>query len=86
MKKNKLYLVLNESINGIGGSYIYIMNKLNYYERNGYDVNVIHGGHAVFKTIIPKLKTIMQKITAYILFLGFSFACKYSASSSPSNS
>lgn len=56
MKKNKLYLVLNESINGIGGSYIYIMNKLNYYERNGYDVNVIHGGHAVFKTIIPKLK------------------------------
>ena len=28
MKKNKLYLVLNESINGIGGSYIYIMSPL----------------------------------------------------------
>lgn len=56
MIDRKLYLILNESITGIGGSYIYIMNKLNYYKNLGYDVNLIHGGHAVFKTVIPKLE------------------------------
>ena len=61
-----LYLILNESICGIGGSYIYIMNKLNYYKKQGYDVNYIHGGHKVLSFIIPKLKPYEKNSDAHL--------------------
>lgn len=61
-----LYLILNESICGIGGSYIYIMNKLNYYKKLGYDVNYIHGGHKVLSFIIPKLKPYEKNSDAHL--------------------
>lgn len=56
MTEKKLYLILNESIYGVGGSFVYIMNKLNYYKRKGFEVCCIHGGHDMFPIIVPKLK------------------------------
>lgn len=40
----KLYVIINYSSRGLGGSYIYMMNKLVYAKSIGYDINFIHTG------------------------------------------
>ena len=40
----KLYVIFNYSSRGLGGSYIYMMNKLVYARSIGYDINFIHTG------------------------------------------
>lgn len=76
MQENKLYLILNEAISGIGGSYIYIMNKLRYYERIGYSVCYIHGGHENFPITIPYLQKYLQNKETSIRIPIFYFSQK----------
>ncbi len=56
MEPTKLYLFLSITNRSIGGSYIYMANKLRYYSKKGWDTQLIHYNKTVYGDSIPELK------------------------------